>query len=88
MTNEWLKSHADLHGVVAPGLEVAAAEVHPHEPVEGDAEQLLPLGLEELHHEVGDAELRQRLPRLDVVHLGLDQVAVGDVGVRLQNPLV
>ena len=56
-------------------------------PVEGDADQLLsPLPVELDDKEAG-AELGQALPRLDEVHLGLDQVEVLDVGVCLKDLL-
>ena len=40
-----------------------------------------------LDHKEGDAELGKALPGLDEVHLGLNQVQILHVGVRLENLL-
>ncbi len=60
-------------------------DVDPHEPVEGHPEQVLLLLPMEPDHEEGHPVVRQRLPGLDEVHLGLKQVQVLHVGVGLQN---
>lgn len=66
---------------------VSSVDVHPHESVERDAEQLLLLVTHELNNEQRNAKVWQRLPGLDVVHLSLHQRQVLDVGMRLQDTL-
>ena len=66
---------------------VPVRDGHAHDLVGGHPEQLLLLLAVEADDEEGDAEVRQRLPRLDEVHLGLQQVQVLHVGVRLQDLL-
>ena len=66
---------------------VALSQGHSHDLVGGDAQQLVLLLTMESDNEEGDAVIQQRLPRLDKVHLGLDQVQVLDVGVRLEDSL-
>lgn len=66
---------------------IAGRDIHAHQSVVRDAQQLLLLVAHELDHEQGDAELGQRLPRFDVVHLGFHQGEVLEVGVRLEYAL-
>ncbi len=79
-----------LHGVEPPGLDVVpGAQVHAHEPVGRDAQQLVPLLLLEAvepDDEEGDAVVGQGLPGTDVVHLCLAQAQVLDVGVSFHDP--
>ena len=72
--------------VEPPSLDVVTElDGHPHEAVEGDAHQLVFLLAVEPDDEERDAVVRQRLPRLDEVHLRLHQVQVLDVGMRFQD---
>jgi hypothetical protein len=76
-----------LHRVVPPRLLVVAGrQVHLHDAVVRHPQQLLLLVPHELDHEQRYPEVGQRLPRFDVVHLGLDQRQVLDVRVGLQDP--
>jgi len=77
-----------LHCVVAPGLDViAGVEVHAHDAVVGHAQQLLLLVSVELDDEESYTEIGQGLPGLDVLHLGLHQGQLLNIGMGLQNPL-
>ena len=60
-------------------------ERHPHDLVGGHPDQLVLLLAVEPHHKEGDTVLGERLPGLDKVHLGLQQVQVLHVGVRLHD---
>ncbi len=66
---------------------ISVVEGHPHDFVACNAEELLLLLPVELDHKEGDSIVWERLPGLDEVHLGLEQVQILDVGVSLQNAL-
>jgi hypothetical protein len=66
---------------------ISRSHLHAHEPVESHAEQLLLLVAHEFDDEQGNSVFGQRLPGFDVMHFGLNQIQVLDIGVRLQNAL-
>jgi len=66
---------------------IAGRDVHAHQTVVRYAQQLFFLVAHELDDEQRDAELGQRLPRFDVVHLGLHQSQFLEVGVRFEYAL-
>ena len=77
-----------FHGAEAPSLKmIPLGKGHPHDLVRGDSEQFVLLFTVESDNEERDAVVGQRLPSLDEVHLGLQEVQVLDVGVRFQYSL-
>lgn len=66
---------------------IAGRDVHAHQTVVRYAQQLFFLVTHELDNEQGDAELGQRLPCFDVVHLGLHQRQFLEVGVCFKYAL-
>lgn len=77
-----------LHRVKPPSLLVVArVDVHLHDAVVRHAQELFLFAVHELDHEQRDSVVGQQLPRLDVVHLSVDQRQVFHVGVGFQYPL-
>ena len=66
---------------------IARAEGHPHDLVAGDTEELLLLLAVEPHHKEGHPVVWEGLPRLDEVHLCLQEVEILDIGMGLEDPL-
>jgi hypothetical protein len=66
---------------------ISGINVHPHDSIEGNPEQLILLLTRELDHEERETKVRERLPGPDVIHLSFNQITVLDVRMGFQNPL-
>lgn len=78
-----------FHRVVSPRfLMIARVHVHFHDAIVGDAQQFLLFAIAEFDDEQRDSKIGQRLPRFNVVHFGVDQRQIFDVGVRLENAVI